>query len=276
MKLVNDIKIHVLHTGTVIVDEALPFSTSSRNPIAWTGLFRNKRHQISLPVSVYLIEHPKGLVLIDTGWHTDNRVNQKKNLLFQYPVNKASLPEGQAVHEQLRNLGYEIDDIDYVLMSHMHCDHADGLRHVKNAKKILLSEPEYEAIKSDKMHYLPHEWKDVDLSTFKLSYTNIGPKGYSFDLFGDGTLQMVWCPGHSKGLCATLVKKEGQDKFVLLASDVGYANRSWERNILPGVLVNRKDAQESLNWVKYISEDKNCIKAIANHDDNTEPQTIIL
>ncbi|MEQ6959171.1 hypothetical protein ABDK36_00170 [Staphylococcus arlettae] len=63
---------------------------------------------------------------------------------------------------------------------------------------------------------------------------------------------------------------------MLLASDVGYANKSWQQNILPGVLVNKKDAQESLNWVKFIAQDENCVEAIANHDTNTEPHTIVL
>lgn len=36
------IKVHVLHTGTVIVDEALPFAYKSNPPFAWTGMFRNK------------------------------------------------------------------------------------------------------------------------------------------------------------------------------------------------------------------------------------------
>lgn len=272
----KNIKIHILHTGTVIVDEALPFGNSNNRPLAWTGLLRSKKHLISLPVSAYLIEHPKGLILIDTGWHTDNRTKQIRNLLFQYPVNKAELPNGQAIHEQLNELGFQVEDIDYVLMSHMHCDHADGLRHVKSAKRILLSKPEYKAIKKDKMHYLPHEWKGVNLETFELSKTGLGPKGYSFDLFGDKTIQMIWCPGHSKGLCSTLIKKEKSDDFVLLASDVGYANKSWEENILPGVLVDKKEAQNSLDWVKKISENKNCVKIFANHDLNTEPQTITL
>ena len=92
------------------------------------------KHQVALPVSTYLIEHPKGLILIDTGWHTDNRTKQLRNLSFQYPINKADLPEGQAIHEQLIKLGYKPSDIDYILMSHMHCDHADGLRLVKQAK----------------------------------------------------------------------------------------------------------------------------------------------
>lgn len=272
----REIKVHILHTGSVIVDEALPFGYSTNRPLAWTGLFRSKKHQIELPVSVYLIEHPKGLVLIDTGWHIDNRTKQIRNLLFQYPVNKAKLPKGQAVHEQLASLGYQPSDIDYVLMSHMHCDHADGLKLVKEAKNILLSEKEYKAIKKDKMHYLSHEWKTVNLNTFKFLNTNIGPKGKSFDLFGDGTIQMIWVPGHSKGLASTIVKNTNSDKFLLLASDVGYAAKSWKENVIPGVVVNKSDAIQSLEWVKKMASDKNCIEAIANHDPNVIPHVVTI
>ena len=267
------IKVHVLHTGTVIVDEALPFAYKSNPPFAWTGMFRSKKHQVALPVSTYLIEHPKGLILIDTGWHTDNRSKQLRNLSFQYPINKADLPEGQAIHEQLIKLDYKPSDIDYILMSHMHCDHADGLRLVKQAKKILVSEPEYKAIQTDKLHYLSHEWKGVHLDTFKFENTGIGPKSQSFDLFGDGTIQMIWVPGHSKGLACTMIKNSSDD-FILLASDVGYAEKSWLEMILPGVIVDKEDARQSLAWVKKMAEDSNCIAAIANHDTNVKPHII--
>lgn len=273
--VMEQIKIHILHTGTVIVDEALPFSNVSRNPLAWTGLFRSKKHQVALPVSAYLIEHPKGLILIDTGWHTDNRTKQIRNLSFQYPVNKAVLPAGQAIHEQLAQLGYKPSDIDYILMSHMHCDHADGLRLVKHAKRIMLSEPEYDAIQTDKMHYLQHEWKGVHLQPFKFEDTGIGPQGKSYDVFGDNSVQMIWVPGHSKGLCAIKITNDYQD-YVLLASDVGYAERSWKEEILPGVLVDKEAAIKSLKWVKDSAKDKHCIEAIANHDRHIQPHCILL
>ena len=42
----NDkIKVHVLHTGKVIVDEALPFGYKNNPPLAWTGMFRSKKHR---------------------------------------------------------------------------------------------------------------------------------------------------------------------------------------------------------------------------------------
>lgn len=90
----NEIKVHILHTGTVIIDEALPFNRPEHPFYAWSGIFRSKKHLVEAPVSVYLIEHPKGLVLIDTGWHTDNRDKQFRNLRHQYFTNKAKLPVG--------------------------------------------------------------------------------------------------------------------------------------------------------------------------------------
>lgn len=275
--MTSTINVHVLHTGSVIVDEALPFNYKYNPPLAWTGLFRSKKKQLRLPVSVYLIEHPKGLVLIDTGWHEINRTKPIKNLAFQYPINKSVLPKGSTVHEQIEALGYQPTDIDYVMLSHLHCDHADGLAHVADAKNILVSELEWNAANNDKIHYLPHQWDNINIQTYPLTDNGIGPTGKSFDLFGDGTLEFIHTPGHSAGLCTTRVKAHKDDApYLLLASDVGYAEKSWKNGILPGLVVNKDDAIKSLNWVKAQAIDEHCIKAIANHDVEVQPQVISL
>ena len=62
-------KIHVMHTGEVRVSPYLPFGGDNCNMLKASGLTTPKNEQIWLPVSVYLIEHPKGLILVDTGWH---------------------------------------------------------------------------------------------------------------------------------------------------------------------------------------------------------------
>lgn len=61
-------KLMIFHTGSVRVDKAIPLR--ERNPLAVTGLLRGDKNKLVLPVSAYLIEHPKGTVLIDTGWDT--------------------------------------------------------------------------------------------------------------------------------------------------------------------------------------------------------------
>ncbi|MDM8220360.1 MBL fold metallo-hydrolase [Limosilactobacillus mucosae] len=240
----NQIKIHVLHTGQVIVDEALPFHHKGDLPWAFTGMFRLKSHRITVPVSVYLIEHPHGLVLIDTGWNKANRDHQLKNLSFQWPVNKAVLPYGQSVDERLNKMGIQPSDLDYVLFSHL--------------------------------HYLPHEWKNVPLKTFELADSNDGAWNRSFDLFGDGTIKMIWEPGHSAGLCAAKLQAPGRKEYVMLASDGGYAAKSWIENLTPGIVIDRKAAQRSLNYLAEVAKDQYCIECIANHDPAVQPHEIVL
>ena len=51
------IRRHISHTGSVRVDRAIPYKEP--NPLAVTGLFRSEDKKVLLPVSCYLIEHPK-------------------------------------------------------------------------------------------------------------------------------------------------------------------------------------------------------------------------
>ena len=65
------IKIHVFHTGEVCVAPNLPFGGDNCNAIKASGVFGKKEDRLWLPVSAYLIEHPKGKFLVDTGWARD-------------------------------------------------------------------------------------------------------------------------------------------------------------------------------------------------------------
>ncbi|MCL3776874.1 MULTISPECIES: N-acyl homoserine lactonase family protein [unclassified Actinomyces] len=285
----------VLRTGTVVVDEALPYHRATDRPLAWTHAGRSRRHLIEAPVSCYLIENRHGLTLIDSGWHAGNRDRawQVANLRQQYPVNKAVLPDGEAIHEQLEERGLRPQDLDLVLLSHLHCDHADGLRHLAGAPRVLVSAPELSAASRDRLRYLPHEWKGVDVGTF-LWDTQVGPFGAGWDVFGDGDLVMVHVPGHAWGLCATLVRgdvtTEGDDAeragwvggvdapgredpraFHLLTSDVGYGRPSFDEGLRPGVVVDAGLAEHSLAWVRAVESDPRCLGLMANHDPEVRP-----
>lgn len=285
--------LEILHTGGVIVDRTLPYHRSADPPLSWTHILRGRGDLVTAPVSAYLIENSRGLTLIDTGWHPVNRgrLGQIANLRHQYPVNKADLPDGQAIDEQLEERGIRPRDLDLVLMSHLHCDHADGLRLVGEAPRILVSWPEAEGVRASRPMYLPHEWDGVDLRTFSWN-TPVGPYGAGYDVFGDGSLVMVAVPGHSRGLCATIVRGnecggmahsqgrvEGVDApgrddgraFHLLTSDAGYGRPSFDQGLRPSVVVSAAQAERSLAWVRRVEHDPRCLGLIANHDPEVEP-----
>ncbi len=269
------IKIHVFHTGTVGVDPAVPFRDTSKNPIAYTGIFQNPKRRIWLPVSAYLIEHPKGMVLVDTGWHRDVRTNPKKHMSWKlHFASKAKLPKGEAIDEQLLELGIKPQDLDYVFLSHMDVDHISGVGLVKDAKQILVSKEELDAANKGEIRYSNRLFKDVNIDTFEMESSKYGPFKRSYDVFGDETVLMIDIAGHSKGTVATLIQNNG--KFVLLTADCGYAKDSWESMRLPGPVSDKNKMIKTLQWVRDMDHDENCIKVIANHDPEIKPQTIEL
>lgn len=269
------IKIHILHCGQVGIDEATIRPEKTLHPAPYSGIFRSKKHQIIVPVSAYLIEHPKGLILIDTGWHTDVRTNPKKYLgWLHYTASTPYLPQGLAINEQLEKLGYVARDIDYLFLSHLHTDHVSGLKLVENAKKVLVSDIELNEVGKHPLMYKPSMWKGTKLATFSFQKSNYGNEKFSFDLFGDDSFVLVSTPGHTKGLISVFIQNNG--KFVLLCSDAGYMAKSWKELIVPGIKNNKSKALASLKWIKEMSESPNCIKVIANHDTEIKPHTILL
>lgn len=277
-------KVHVLHTGEVRVSPYLPFGGDNCNLLKASGMTTPKEDWIWLPVSVYLIEHPKGLILVDTGWHRDmspegvyDKAAQIKSLGSRvlYNVNQGQIPLGEAVDEQLEAMGIKPADLDYVLLTHLDCDHANGLRAVKDAKHIIVAQEELDcARKNGFIRYKKKWWEGVDLQTIEWNGTE-GPAQKSFDLFGDGSIKMINIPGHCDGLCAVKITRE-DGRYVLLFSDGGYATKSWKEMITSGVSLDKEMQRKSLQWIREQSMDANCIESLATHDTDIKPHVIEL
>ena len=277
-------KVHVLHTGEVRVSPYLPFGGDNCNLLKASGMTTPKEDWIWLPVSVYLIEHPKGLILVDTGWHRDmspegvyDKAAQIKSLGSRvlYNVNQGQIPLGEAVDEQLATMGIKPADLDYVLLTHLDCDHANGLRAVKDAKHIIVAQEELDcARKNGFIRYKKKWWEGVDLQTIEWNGTE-GPAQKSFDLFGDGSIKMINIPGHCDGLCAVKITRE-DGRYVLLFSDGGYATKSWKEMITSGVSLDKEMQRKSLQWIREQSIDANCIESLATHDTDIKPHVIEL
>ena len=275
-------RIHVLHTGEVRVSPYLPFGGDHCSLLKASGFTTPKKDWIWLPVSCYLIEHPQGLILVDTGWHRDmsphgvfDKKAQIKSLgsWILYHVNQGRIAAGEAIDEQLQSLGFKPTDLDYVLLTHLDCDHANGLRAVRDAKHIIVAQEELDcARKNGFIRYKKKWWKGCDLQTIEWNGTE-GPAGKSFDLFGDGSVVMVNIPGHCDGLCAVKLTN-ASGRFVLLFGDGGYATKSWQEMITSGIALDKQMQRKSLEWIREQSLDPDCMESLATHDTDIKPHII--
>lgn len=282
-----EIKIHVFHTGEVCVAPELPFGGEDCSIIKASGVFAKKSDRLWLPVSAYLIECAHGKILFDCGWHRDmspdgvfDKKAQVKSLgsLPLYVTNQGRIENGAAIDEQLAALGIRPADLDLVLLSHLDCDHANGLKLVADAKQILVSKDELLFAENktpvNRIRYNADWWKGTKIKTFDWNGTE-GPAGRSYDVFGDGSLVMVNIPGHSKGLCALKIAGSG-GRFVLLYADGGYARKSWEQLITSGIADDKEAQKNSLQWIREQSMNANCVESLANHDPDVQPHIIEL
>lgn len=267
------IKVHIFHTGEVMVDDAIPHG--SKNPLAVTGIFRSKSKKRILPVSCYLIEHPKGNILIDTGW--DSKYITKKPKRFGGLLDRMSTPlvkPGDSIDCKLQKLGLTDTDIDYIFFSHMDFDHTSGLCLVANAKHVMAAEEEIADANKYFFRYVKSNWNFTEITPFHYAASGIGPVGKSFDVFGDGTVLLVNTPGHSYGLFTALVNNGKQ--YIALAGDAAYTQKSLSEHLIPGFTVDKAMARKSLDWLCKLKEDKNCLLIIANHDPEIPEQIIEL
>jgi N-acyl homoserine lactone hydrolase len=267
----NKIKVYVFHTGKVRVDKAIPLHEN--NPLAVTGLFRSKKNKLILPVSVYLIVHPQGNILIDTGWDSKYEKERPKQLFGL--VDKISAPiieKSEGIDEKLKNAGFSTSSIKSIFISHMDFDHTSGLRLVKDVKDIKTSKEEWEACNKLSFRYVD-TWSGIcNVSTFNYLKTGIGPVGESYDVFNDGKVLLVHTPGHSNGHFSVLIK--GDDGYIILGGDAAYLQESFEKHIIPGFTTNKKLAEKSLDWLTKCKQDKICKGVFVNHDPTINEQII--
>src|ERR1700756_49828 len=82
---------------------------------------------ITLPIPVFLIEHPKGRALFDTGLHPDCQHDPEGRLGARLPgLFKIAFYPGEEVSARLRAIDREPGRIDLVINSHFHFDHVGG------------------------------------------------------------------------------------------------------------------------------------------------------
>ncbi len=150
--------------------------------------------KILSPYFLYLVQHPQGWVLIDTGLHPALRTDPHGYLgaaADSFSVER--LTEDDDVVSKLAMLGLSPDDVHHVVQTHLHFDHAGGLRWFPHATiYVQASElpfaywpPVYQRgvyVKADFDH--PLKWKEL---------------AGEYDLFDDGRIVLFPTPGPHAG-----------------------------------------------------------------------------
>ena len=177
--------------------------------------------QMRAPVPTYLIEHPKGRAMFDTGMGQRYRREQDNPL----PADKTGLEwfEGMDVATRLKAINVDPASINWIINSHLHIDHCGGNAHFPNAT-VIIQASELETARNSEQRYL-YTAEDYDTGQ------PIKAVSGEYDVFGDGTVRIVPTYGHTPGHQSVIVKLAGGD--VLLAGDCCYTERNLDVMVLP-------------------------------------------
>lgn len=257
--------INVIQTGTTLVSPAVPDRTVRKSRLAYTGLFQKRQNRIEVPVKVFFVEINGKKILIDTGWSAECASHPIQHMGFGlWFASEPVIKEQESVYNQLQKMGIKPSDINAVILTHLDCDHASGLADLKGIKHIYTTEEEWQKANKGDVRYNKKFWKDIHFEFLKMTDDSTAPFGKSCDLFDDGSVKIVFTPGHSAGSVAVIIKDN--DKFAVIAGDNGYNRNSWERLALPGPIYDKENMKKALQWVREMNCKENCIGIFAAHD----------
>ena len=195
---------------------------------------------ITLPVPVFLIEHPKGSALFDTGLHPDyqhdpaGRLGQRLAGLF-----RIGFRPGEEIAGRLTALGRDPEKIDLVINSHFHFDHCGGNAQIPNAT-MLVQRREWDAgMDPDRAAKSGFNPRDFDLG-HKLRLVD-----GEHDVFGDGSVVVLPTHGHTPGHQSLKLRLPGGE--VVLAADSCYFCRTLRERRLPRFVYDRDAMHASLD-----------------------------
>lgn len=259
----HKVNVHAVSTGMVSVKKGFRQSRLRGLPAQVASLLERTFTEW-MPIWVWVIEHPEGVFLIDTGENC--RVNEKNYFTpsgafarwlnttqFRFQVDR-----DQEIDRQLEGLGLRPAQVQKVILTHLHLDHIDGIGHFPDAE-FVVSRTEWEHPYGDLPKLYPDWFKPtlVDLTA-------------DFDVFGHALfltksqdLILVPTPGHTHGHCSVILKTDQGQLF--FAGDVVYLEQQVYSNQFAAANVSHKKSVETYEKIKAYGK-ANKLIFLPSHD----------
>lgn len=224
-----------------------------------------------LPIYAWVIEHPEGVIVVDTG--ETARATEPGYLPRWHPYYRLAVKEWvepeQEIGPQLRAVGIEPDAVRWVVMTHLHTDHAGGLGHFPKSE-ILVTRREFANARGTlgKLRgFLPHRWPEWFSPTLiDLESQQYGPFPQSLRLTGAGDVIIVGTAGHTPGHVSVVLEED--DHSVLFAGDTSYTERLMIEGVADGVAPDVREARSSLGRIQEFARQRRVVY-LPSHDPDS-------
>ena len=224
---------------------------------ALSSFLDGEEGNITYPIPVYVIEHPTGLVVVDTGLHPELATStaRMKKLASIFQVHLPADGSG-SVGRVLDAAGFDPAQVDIAILTHLHFDHTGGLLELPNAR-VVVQQREWAALGDERMvrsgAYNPD---DVDLGHERQELDG------DYDLFGDGSVTCLLTDGHTAGHQSIRVVTESGT--YVICGDCCYVRKSVVDEHLPNYTLDRDRHLASIK--RLAAEEADGATLIFGHD----------
>lgn len=248
----HEIKVHAISTGRVKVKSIFRNAKKS-GKFAVLKSFLSRKFTKWMPIWTWVIEHPEGIFLIDTGENA--RVNDKNYFKssgrFEHWLNTSQfrfdIKREDEIDVQLNDIGISTKDISKVILTHLHLDHIDGIRHFKSTE-IVVNQLEWDKPYGD-LPALYTDWFNPKKLELNNAYKELW-KGESLTESND--LWLLHTPGHTYGHCSILLEMDNCTLF--FAGDVSYSQEQLIKDNYAAANVSAKAAEASYASVLRLAD----------------------
>ena len=262
----RDVKVHALCTGTVAVKRSFK-TKKGRGGLSKLSILFDPYFTDYLPIWVFVIEHPEGLIVVDTGETAGIKTldtylkNESAFDRFQFKqAAKFRINEEDELNHQFDKVHLKLSDVKLVVLSHLHLDHTDGLKFFPK-QEIIVGSREFDHPNFNMPSTYPSWFRPqrVDYHQNKIDVFNEAYPITSFE-----NLLYVPTPGHTHGNSSLIFRTDNFDLF--FAGDCSYTEEQVRNGELAGVNADFKQTKETYqNIMAYANRHKTIY--LPTHDE---------
>jgi glyoxylase-like metal-dependent hydrolase (beta-lactamase superfamily II) len=249
-------KVHAIQTGFVRIKTA-QVEGRGHGLSRRLAIFTDTNWTEWLPTYAWAIDHPEGVIVVDTGQGAHLLESGKSLHPYVRWEVVFRIEREQEIGPQLRALGIASRDVKRVVLTHQHMDHDGGLVHFPESE-ILVASGELQTARGylgRLRGYLPHRWPSwFDPKPLSLAAESFGPFAASRRLTQAGDVVAVATPGHTADHISVVVRDGGIDYF--LAGDTSYNEDLMLEGRLDGVSADEQVTIATLDAIRRFARSR--------------------